>query len=152
MPVSGVQEGAQEDWILRSWGGGLSGYRYRKNGRRVQSVAITSRKDATVISECGEGHVGGRERVSRARERIGTWPPEVAPHQRALSPSLSLLHTTGLHDTTLDMACSHPHTATEPQLLQAILAELQNLKASQAHLENKVRPTRAYPRTATEQN
>lgn len=31
--------------------------------------------------------------MSRARERIGTWPPEVAPHQRALSPSLSLLHT-----------------------------------------------------------
>jgi hypothetical protein len=37
------------------------------------------------------------------------------------------------------MACSHPHTATEPQILQAILAELQNLKASHAHLENKVR-------------
>lgn len=54
--------------------------------------------------------------------------------------SLSLLHTLQeLQHTDLEMACSHPHTATEPQLLQAILAELQNLKASQAHLENKVR-------------
>ncbi|GAA5985679.1 hypothetical protein JCM10908_007066 [Rhodotorula pacifica] len=37
------------------------------------------------------------------------------------------------------MACTHPHTtSTEPQLLQAILAELQNLKLSHAHLENKL--------------
>ncbi|POY75469.1 hypothetical protein BMF94_1371 [Rhodotorula taiwanensis] len=36
------------------------------------------------------------------------------------------------------MACDHSHTSTEPQLLQAILSELQNLKGSYAHLENKL--------------
>lgn len=72
------------------------------------------------------------------------------PRWRLISERSALLSPFYTQDYTLDMACSHPHTATEPQLLQAILAELQALKASQAHLENKVGPTLAYPRTVTE--
>lgn len=80
----------------------------------------------------GERASAGRpQRIDAGPPRAGGAPPRFACFSR---PS----HRTGTHTRTI-MACSHSAaTPTEPQILQAILAELQQLKSSHAHLEHKV--------------